>query len=163
LCLSFCLLIGIVIKSTFSKVYPNVFALEIERNGLTCSVLQYARCTSNHLQQVFHRKQKCSCTNLNHLGNKERGYSDKSVLPNGKSCNTLGCRNKRLLAQNTASWNYKFHLETTPEGMRPCWLKNTEMYCGIKYCVKGRLYVHTGGRGGERLFHLKTVSIATFM
>jgi hypothetical protein len=67
------------------------------------------------------------------------------VSANGKSSSTIGCRNKRLFAQNDASWNYKFHLETTPEGMRPYWVKETETYCGIEYSVKGGLYVHEGG------------------
>jgi hypothetical protein len=63
------------------------------------------------------------------------------VLTNGRSSITIGCRNKRLFAQNDASWNYIFLLETTPEGMRPYWVKETETYCGMEYSVKGR-----GGR-----------------
>ena len=82
------------------------------------------------------------------------------MLTNGERGNTIGCRNKRLFAQNDASWNYKFRLETTPEGMRPYWVKETETYSGIEYSVKGRLYVHTVG--GD-VFHLKTVSIGASM
>ena len=152
MCFSFCLPVGIIIKSVFCNVYPNVFALEIEGNEQTFSVPQYARCTSNHLQQVFQIKQNCNCTILNYLGNKERGFSDKSVLTNGKSCNTIGCSNKRLLAQNNASWNYKFHFKTTPKGMRSCWVKHTEMYCGIDCSVKGWLCLHTGVGGGGFFF-----------
>jgi len=168
-CFSFYLPRGIVIKSIFYNVYPNLYALETGGNVQIFSVPQYMRCSSNHLQQVFHMEQKCSCTNLTHLVNKERGYSAKSVLTNGKSSNTIGCRNKRLFAQNDDGCNYKFHLETKPEGMRPYRVKETETCCRIQYSVKGRLYVHTDGggrgrkRGGGDVFHLKTISVATFM
>lgn len=83
------------------------------------------------------------------------------MLTNDKSSNTTGCRNKRLFAQNDASWNYKFHFETTPEGMRPYWVKEIETYCGIEYSVKGMLYVYMGGWGV--VFPLKTESIAKSM
>jgi hypothetical protein len=70
-----------------------------------------------------------------------------------KSGFITGCRNKRLFAQYDAGWNYKFDLETTPEGMRTSWLKETETHFGIEYCVRSSGGVHKGvGRGGSVSF-----------